>query len=123
MKPNRDLKNSNYVVQDDASCAEAMEAITYNHRGCVVVADKNFLVLGVLSDGDIRRALVKGVTMVTPAGKILNTNFISIRYDARETLLDPDHFFQDHPNINVVPVLGERNTLVDILVRGGAYGE
>ncbi|MBI1888685.1 MAG: CBS domain-containing protein [Candidatus Spechtbacteria bacterium] len=123
MKPKLDIKNSNYIVKEDASLNEAMEAITYNHRGCVVVVDKDFLVLGVLSDGDIRRALVKGATMITPVSKVLNTNFVSVRDDARDTLQNPERFFEAHANLNVIPVLGEKNRLADILVRGGPYRE
>lgn len=123
MKSKLDIKNSNYIIKEDVSLNEAMEAITYNHRGCVVVVNKDFLVLGVLSDGDIRRALVKGATMITPAGKVLNTNFVSVRNDARDTLKNPEQFFEVHPNLSVVPVLGGKNRLVDILVRGGPYRE
>lgn len=123
MQSKLDIKNSNYIVRDDVFLAEAMEAITYNHRGCVVVVDKDFLVLGVLSDGDVRRALVKGATMITPVSKVLNTNFVSVSNDERETLENPEHFFEAHPNVTVVPVLGEKNKLVDILVRGGPYRE
>lgn len=118
-----DIKNSNYVIFQDASIQGAMETITANHRGCAIVVDRDWLVVGVVSDGDIRRALVRGATTITPVHKVLNSNFMSISYNDKEVLKNQEVFFQDHPTINVVPVLGKSNSLVDIIVRGGAYKE
>ena len=118
MTDQNQLYNSNYVVYDNSTVQQVMEAITYNHRGCVVVIDQHGHVLGVASDGDLRRAIVKGATTITPIDKVLNTDFLVAKKDE---IKDEEAFFTEHKNINVLPVVDDNNELVDILVRGGQY--
>ena len=51
------LKNSNFVVEEDLTLEEAMRVITVNKKGSAIVLDKQNHVVGVVSDGDIRRAM------------------------------------------------------------------
>lgn len=120
---NKDFKNSNYVVFNNASIQDVMEAITCNHRGCVIVVGHDWHVVGVVSDGDIRRGMVKGATTFAPIEKVANLNFISIQEDNKEILDNPEEFFKKNSDANVVPVINSSNQLVDILVRGGFYQE
>lgn len=112
------VKNSNYVIMGTASLKQAMEAITYNHRGCIVVVGQTWEVIGVASDGDIRRAMVKGATTETPVEKVVNMNCLVVK---KGEVKDPEKFFADNPHNNVIPVVNDKNKLVDVLVRGGAY--
>jgi len=118
-----DIENSNYAIRSDASIQEAMEAITLNHRGCVVVVDGKNVVMGVVSDGDIRRALIKGAISHTPVEKVMNTNFSFVKNENKETLKNPEKYFFEHQIEQVVPVVGNNNELIEVLVRGGKYQE
>jgi len=71
-------QNSSYVVMENVSLEEAMAAITLNQRGAVVVVSGKGTLLGILSDGDIRRALLRHATLITPIAKIINPNVTSI---------------------------------------------
>ena len=73
------MKDSPYTIKEDATIADVLEVITENHHGAVIVVDSDDQLVGVVSDGDLRRALVKGATNLTPIFKILNPNVISIR--------------------------------------------
>lgn len=44
--------------------------------GFGVIVDKQGICCGVITDGDIRRQIVKGICLDTPIGKIMNTEFI-----------------------------------------------
>lgn|SRR3989338_10521921 len=110
-------ENSDYTIGALSSLKDAMEKITANHRGSVVVVSDDLLVLGVLSDGDIRRAMVKGATMFMPVEKAMNPNFVSTGNDGK----DREEILANHPNINLVPVVDGANTLVDLVIRGGEY--
>lgn len=112
------LQNFDYIINADSTLSDAMVKITVNHRGCVVVVDNDMLVVGVLSDGDIRRAMVKGATTFTPVEKAMNPNFVSVSSGDN---IDADKFFEDHKNINIVPVIDDKNKLVDVIARGGMY--
>jgi len=118
---NEEIKNSNYIIFNDQSIQEAMESITYNHRGCVVVVNRDWGVLGVISDGDIRRAMVSGATQITPIEKIINTNFVVLTESGKNKLEDVYDIFKDHPKVSIVPVVDDSNKLVDIIIKGGVY--
>lgn len=47
------------IIQKDATLAEAVVAISEGRLGNVLIVDENKKLVGVLSDGDLRRALMK----------------------------------------------------------------
>ena len=108
-------------MRESASLQDAMEAITANHRGSAVVIDEEQHVIGIITDGMIRRALLKGAIMQTPARQALNYNIIFIQSADTKTLKNIEKFFLDHPAINIVPVVDKKNILIDIVIRGGSY--
>ncbi len=106
---------SNYVIADTSTIAEAMQAITLNHRGTVIVVDEVERVIGVVSDGDIRRAMVKGLIVEAPVLKCLNANFIALTKKA--TAKEREAIFDQQPQINLVPVIDKQNRLLDLVIR------
>jgi nucleoside-diphosphate-sugar epimerase/dTDP-4-amino-4,6-dideoxygalactose transaminase/CBS domain-containing protein len=65
-------KMSLFIIEDNNSIKEAMKKIDLNGLQfiCVVNDKKEFK--GIATDGDIRRALIKGVDIGTPIGEVLN---------------------------------------------------
>jgi CBS domain-containing protein len=103
-----------FALSPEATIQDALVAITNNHLGTVIVVDKDNAVLGVLSDGDIRRALVRDALLVTPIMKVLNTDFISV-YET-----DPaaaEKIFAEYPGINVIPILNKRQEMIGVAIR------
>jgi len=96
--------------------AEALEVITLNQRGAVVVVNDKGILLGILSDGDVRRALLRGATLATPVSKLINLNVISL--SNKESLKDRSkEIFETKTVVNIIPVVDSRNKVVDIIVR------
>lgn len=76
------------LVNPSAVLREALKTI--NAVGCqmVLVVDSKQRLLGTLSDGDIRRALLRGVTLEAPVSEAMNTTPTVVNdYDNRETRL------------------------------------
>ena len=110
------LKNSNLIINLNASIHEAMEKITDNQRGAVVVVDERYYLQGVVSDGDIRRAMLRGATMVTPVAKIVNTNAVTLT--KKQVLAKrPDQIFQQESSINILPVIDNHNKVIEVVIR------
>ncbi|OHA91073.1 MAG: hypothetical protein A2665_01100 [Candidatus Zambryskibacteria bacterium RIFCSPHIGHO2_01_FULL_46_30] len=108
--------SSNYVVVESILLAEALEVITLNQRGAVVVVNDKGILLGILSDGDVRRALLRGATLATPVSKLINLNVISL--SNKESLKDRSkEIFETKTVVNIIPVVDSRNKVVDIIVR------
>ncbi|MBG6079389.1 nucleotidyltransferase family protein [Rubrivivax gelatinosus] len=59
------------LISPQASLHEAMAALDHGGLQIAVVVDEQRHVLGTLTDGDIRRALLRQLPMNTPAGEIM----------------------------------------------------
>ena len=63
------------IVQADVLMREALFEITSKGLGCTGVADSNGALSGVITDGDLRRALEKGVEFLDrPAAELMHKN-------------------------------------------------
>ncbi len=109
------LKNSNFVVDEDLALEEAMRVITVNKKGAAIVLDKQNHVVGVVSDGDIRRAMIKGATMLTPIYKVMNSDVKTITLENKEILSNSQKFFDENRHIHLLPVVDKDNKLIDLL--------
>lgn len=67
------------TVNENATLKEAMASIDSSGAGQVLVLDEHNTLIGIASDGDIRRSLMKGESISTPVKKIINTNCIVLQ--------------------------------------------
>jgi len=64
-----------FVIAADASIETALAAIEANSHRSVIVVDAGGTVVGTLSDGDIRKALLNHRLLSTPVREVMNLNF------------------------------------------------
>jgi dTDP-glucose pyrophosphorylase len=77
------------VIGQECTIRDAMIAISSNLREIVLVIDKVECVCGVIIDGDIRRGLLRGLSMDSPVTEVMNRNFVSVGRDIdRAAVLD-----------------------------------
>ena len=50
-----------YAIKPSESILEALKRIDDNKKGFLLVVDHEDILLGTLTDGDIRRAFIKGI--------------------------------------------------------------
>ena len=62
------------IVDQQALLKEALFTMSHGRLGMTVVTDKDNKVVGVFTDGDLRRGLEKGIDLDTPIYKIMTTN-------------------------------------------------
>ncbi len=75
-------------VQADASILDAMRAINAGAVEIAIVVDAEGRLVGLLSDGDLRRALLNGFTLESPIADIVNRRPLSLPETAtREEIL------------------------------------
>ena len=98
-----------YTVKVTDSIRTAMEKIEANHhRVVVVVADER--VVGTVSDGDIRRAILHDVLTIAPVGQIMQLNpQVTQETDParRRELIKAER-------VTVLPVVDDQNRLVAV---------
>ncbi len=77
------------LVPDHSTIRAAMEAINANGREVVLVSDRRSRIVGLISDGDIRRGLLAGLTLASPVGKVMTRDFFTVSPEVdRATVLD-----------------------------------
>jgi len=66
------------IILENETIRKAMGIINQYGLGIVFVVNENKKLIGVATDGDIRRALLKGMSMNTPISEIMNRNPVKI---------------------------------------------
>ncbi len=113
-----DLRTSPYVVPASATLAEAMDAMTRGRRGAVVIVD-GMRVVGLLTDGIVRRALLAGAGMNTPVAEVMGTEVVTVNADDGATRADPWPLFASNTGLHIFPVVDAGGILVDLIIVGG----
>ncbi len=62
------------IVNEQALLKEALFTMSHGRLGMTVVTAEDNKVVGVFTDGDLRRGLEKGIDLNTPIGKIMTIN-------------------------------------------------
>lgn len=108
--------DENPTVLADTTVQEALFVITDKGLGAVSVVDQNGIMQGVLTDGDIRRGLSKGVDFLQrPVSELMTANPKTITEDklAAQAL----HLMESNKPkpITVLPVLDEKRKVIGLL--------
>ena len=107
------MRLENYLVNQKESILNALKKIELNHNGIIIAHDDDDKVIGIATDGDIRRKLLKKTNINDSISNCLNKNFISSNENTpREFLLKQ----LDH-NIRLIPVLDPQKKLISIVTR------
>lgn len=102
-----------YTINAECTILEAMKLIELNKKGFVIVL-KNKFVIGTVTDGDIRRALIHGYELKTSLEKMINPIFEKL------TLQDSFHVVVEKfksGKIDFLPILSENNELVNVITK------
>lgn len=92
----------------------AMKAIDKNSKKCVfVVEDGTHKLIGSLTDGDVRRAILSGVNLDTEIKGFYNTNPLRVQQSSK--VLREASRLMDTKKIEVVPIVDQNNALIDYL--------
>jgi nucleoside-diphosphate-sugar epimerase len=78
------MELKNLLINKNASIKEAMRAIDYSGMGIGFVVGESNNFLGTISDGDIRRAILKGINIEKPINEIICSNSIFIKEETRD---------------------------------------
>ena len=100
-----------YIVRDNTLIKEALKKVDDNHLGFVFACNEEGQVVGLATDGDVRRSLIRGVTLDEPISSCMNPNFLSANIDTpREQLIK-----RLDSHIKFIPILDETGKLKSIV--------
>ena len=92
----------NLLVDEDASIKYAVKKMDLSGYGIACIADKCNNIIGIITDGDFRRAILNDVPISESVKKIMRTDFLYLQHDYSENeLID---IFKNY-EIKHVPIL------------------
>jgi dTDP-glucose pyrophosphorylase len=90
------------IVPATGSLRDALEAVDRGAAGIALAVDEHGRLAGVATDGDIRRALLRGATLEDPIAGVLSMTFVSV--DARGGRADALDLMRAR-RIDAIPVI------------------
>lgn len=99
------------IIRADTAIREAMRIIDSTSMQIALVNDERSFLVGVITDGDIRRGLLKAISLDAPVSLIMNRKFTSLGANAsREEILRQMHL----KAVRQIPILDEQGRVVDL---------
>lgn len=91
-----------------ASIEEAIKSLIKSSLRIALVADENLTLVGSVTDGDIRRGLLRGLNLFSPVSEVMNRNPIIVTPDAKhEHVL---HLMSNN-RIHQIPIVDEKKVI------------
>lgn len=107
--------NEKYLIHQDKTLLDALTQINSLGSGPLVLfaVDDEQRMVGTLTDGDSRRALIKGASVTDKVEDVMFRNFRHLRKGVDD---DVEHLHQQRDLLmKLVPILDEDNHIVDIV--------
>lgn len=104
-----------YIIHQNQSLLEALTQINALQQGPLVlfVVDDEDRMVGTLTDGDARRALIAGVNVNEKTQAVMHTNFNFIREGYGDIVVQLHK--QRELSMRLVPILDQNNRISDII--------
>ena len=109
------MVDQKYIIPQEKSLLDALSQINDIGTGplCLFVEDNNGIMVGTLTDGDIRRALIKGITVTDTVRDAMNRDYNCLHKGLDDDVVHLHH--QRELKMKLVPVLGEDGRICDII--------
>ena len=103
----------NNIVKPDITIRQAMKSLSQTGVKCLVIVDEKNILLGTLTDGDLRKAILKGVDISVSIEKV---------YQSNSTILVKKKFKPDEAKklftknkFDLIPIVDDKGKLVDVI--------
>ncbi len=100
-------------VSPETSILETLRVIDEFALEIALVVDKNSRLLGTVTDGDIRRAILRNISLSEPIRTIMNSNPVTSAPDVSE---DEILFLMSHKSIKHIPILDSEGRILDLVL-------
>ena len=98
-------------ISSNCSVREALEQINLHGSRIVIIVEKDNLLKGILTDGDIRRGLLQGKSISDPVKELMNSKpAFAKKYDSRDHIVNR----MRRERIYQLPVLDEAGRVVGL---------
>ncbi len=113
---------NDFLIRDNISVEEAMRVIDHHGFRVLLVTDNDKRLLGSLSDGDIRRFILRGGSIKTTVKEAMNPN---VRYFTNESMsIKEARAFLNKNQLWIYPMVDSSTMqIMDVLIDGSYHQE
>ena len=104
----------NIKISKDFSIKKSMKLLNKTEKKCLIVIDNNNKLLGTLSDGDLRKGILKGSAINDSINNLYNTK-PNVIIKKKYTLQLAKKIFLKN-KFDLIPIVDSKNFLVDIVL-------
>lgn len=104
----------NFIIDNKSNIREAAKKLDQTGIGFLIIVNEKEQVLGIMTDGDFRRAIIKGIKLDKTVNEIVNTQYLSVNENYKNT--EVVNLFLSN-KINRIPVISDDKKLIKILFR------
>lgn len=104
--------NIKLISQENVTLAEAIEKLDRAGLGVLLIVSENRKLVGLITDGDIRRSILRGVQLSDKIDRVMNQKFLSatVATSRRECL----RILRDH-RLRHLPIVDDKQELVNVV--------
>lgn len=107
-----------FTANINTSILETMKKIDENTKGIVYIVDDGGVLRGTITDGDVRRYILKNVNITGTAGDVMHSDY---KFLTREEAVHAKSFMHEQ-RITSVPIVDSEGCLISIeFADGGRY--
>ena len=104
----------NVIINLDISIKDAFQIISKTGEKCLIITEENGKLLGTLSDGDLRKAILGGSDINTSIRKVFNPRPFTFR-EGKFSKAEVKKIFLEN-RFDLIPIVDQKDKVVDILV-------
>jgi dTDP-glucose pyrophosphorylase len=107
------------MVKPTITIRQAMKKLSQSGEKCLVIVDNKGILLGTLSDGDLRKAILNGFEMNYPIQKIYQSNpTVLVKGSFRDNQVKK--LFIKH-KFDIIPIVNSKDEIVDVLTWNAVF--
>ncbi len=108
------MRIESLLLNSDASLKDAIYLLEKTDKGIVLVIDKKGILIGTITDGDIRRALLNCFDLKVEVKEVMRRNMIVLN-EKTEFIQKKAELLMVENNIRQIPVLNNKGMVVDLI--------
>ena len=104
----------NIMISMNMTIKQAMEKLSETAKQILFAVDRHNVLLGTVTDGDIRRGLLKGLRFNDSMDKVMFRDFLFLRYNTSDLKTQAKEIMIEK-NIRIIPVIEESGEISDAI--------
>ena len=108
------MKFQSILLPPNATLKDAIALLESTNEGIVLVVDIDNILLGTITDGDIRRSLLAGLNLEVQVKEVMKADMVVLDCE-EDNLHDKALHLMIKNNIRRIPVLDKKGSLVDLI--------